>query len=51
MMNPFYFVLNIVIMCAMLTFLPSIAFALANSATRVGTPAWPLILSSAFRRA
>lgn len=50
MMNPVYFVLNIVIMCAMLTFLPSIAFALANTTGRMGMPFWPLILSSAFRR-
>jgi len=31
MMNPILFTANIIFVCAMLTFLPSIAFALANS--------------------
>lgn len=31
MLNPFIFVLNTVIICAVMTFLPSIAFAVMNA--------------------
>jgi hypothetical protein len=40
MINPIIFTLNIIFMCAMMTFLPSIAFALANSTVggKIGFP-------------
>jgi hypothetical protein len=52
MMNVPNFVLNIVIMCAMLTFAPALSFALANSTYMVTMPGakprlvmfWPLIM-------
>jgi hypothetical protein len=49
MMNVPFFVLNIVIMCAMLTFAPAIAFALANTTGVKGQPFWPLILPSGLK--
>jgi hypothetical protein len=43
MMNPFVFVANILFVCAMMTFLPSVAFAIANASSS-GAPLRWLIL-------
>jgi len=49
MMNPIVFTINIVIMCAMLTLLPSVAFAFANSTDGRGQPYW-IVLRHTFHK-
>jgi hypothetical protein len=37
MLNPFIFVINTVFVCAMITFLPSVTFAIMNSVGKMPT--------------
>lgn len=44
MMNLIFFVINIVGICAMMTFAPALAFALANTIDANGKMVWPVLL-------
>ena len=43
MIDPVFFVLNLLIITSMMTFLPSVAFAMANSTDASGNMVWPVI--------
>jgi hypothetical protein len=46
MMNPITFVANMLFVCAMMTFLPSVAFAIANATSGAGgLGIWPILRS------
>jgi hypothetical protein len=45
MMNSITFVANMVFICAMMTFLPSVAFAISNSRGAGGLMIWPVLYS------
>jgi hypothetical protein len=45
MMNPITFVANMLFVCAMMTFLPSVAFAIANARSAGMLMIWPVLYS------